>query len=588
MPERIAPLAREVVERIAAGEVIERPASVARELIANALDARATAIRIELRDGGLRLLRVSDDGEGMLPDDLPLAVTPHATSKLHCLADLEQVTTLGFRGEALASIAAVAEIEIVSAADTTGSASALRIGPEASLTLSSASRMCGVTVTVRELFTAVPARRALLRSARVEARRALDVARGYALAHPQVRFTVISDGAVVLQTPGMGRTEGIAAIYGSDVARALLSLDATRVGDSAIGGVVASRAFHTAARDHVLLVVNGRPVANRALLGALEAGYRPLLRKGRHPLLVVEVTTPADQVDANIHPSKLEVLLRNERALIPVLREAVHTALGRAPLNALAGAPDMSDLTGGRFVRPAPLRFPPRRTRRLPRLAERGRHYTVGGDDIVGETDEGGEWEPLAQFDETLILARANAGHLLLVDQHRAHERILYERLRQRRDALRLSGAAFADFAGEDSAQLLLQPLLVELSPLQARQLEPRLDELRALGLDCQPFGDSVFLVRSAPHLPGMAYDAAAIAATLVEDAATDSEDWLDVVCVTLACRTAIRRGQSLTVEEQRALLADLRAVKVVASCPHGSPLLLRYSHSGLARIFQW
>jgi DNA mismatch repair protein MutL len=322
-------------------------------------------------------------------------------------------------------------------------------------------------------------------------------------------------------------------------------------------------------------------VANRALLAALEAGYRPLLRKGRHPLLVAEITTPADQVDANIHPSKTEVLLRDERAVAAALREAVHAALGRAPLSALESA---SDLTRGWFVRPTPLWFPLRRPRRMARVAESDQRYTAGAEDFVSEADAS-DWEPLAQFDETLILARTASGHLLLVDQHRAHERILYERLLQRRDAGRGIGIASA---GEDSAQMLLQPVLVELSPLQARQLEPRLDELRALGLDCQPFGGSVFLVRAMPHLPGMAHDAGAVAAELVEDAATDSDDWLDVVCIALACRTAIRRGQSLTQEEQRALLADLRAASVVASCPHGSPLLLRHSHSGLARAFEW
>ena len=581
MPERIAPLTREVVERIAAGEVIERPASVARELIANALDAGATSIRIEMRDGGLRLLRVSDDGAGILADDLPLAVTPHATSKVRSLADLEQVTTLGFRGEALASIAAVAEIEIASAADTSGLAQVLRAGPDISPTTTASPRARGVTVTARELFATIPARRALLRSARVEARRVLAVTRAYTLAHPQVRFIVVSDGAVALQTPGTGRAEAIGAIYGSDVARALLPLDAIQVGESVISGVVASRAFHTAARDHVLLLVNGRPVANRALLAALEAGYRPLLRKGRHPLLIAEVAAPASQVDANIHPSKTEVLLRDERALAAALREVVHTALGRAPLNALASAPD---LARGQFVRPVPLHLPPRRIRRSSRLAENGARYILAADDFAPDADVGA-WEPLAQFEETLILARTAAGHLLLVDQHRAHERILYERLLERRDALRRTGAVSA---AEDSAQMLLQPVLVELSPLQARQLEPRLDELRALGLDCQPFGASVFLVRATPHLPGMAQDAAAVVAELVEEAASDSSEWLDVVCISLACRTAIKRGQTLTVEEQRALLADLRAVSIVASCPHGSPLLLRYSHSGLARVFEW
>ena len=581
MPERIAPLTREVVERIAAGEVIERPASVARELIANALDAGATSIRVEMRDGGLRLLRVSDDGAGILADDLPLAVTPHATSKVRSLADLEQVTTLGFRGEALASIAAVAEIEIASAPDASGLAQVLRAGPDISPTMTASPRTHGVTVTTRELFATVPARRALLRSARVEARRVLAVTRAYALAHPLVRFVVVSDGAVALQTPGTDRAEAIGAIYGSDAARALLPLDPVQVGECAISGVVASRAFHSAARDHVLLIVNGRPVANRALLAALEAGYRPLLRKGRHPLLVAEVMSPADQVDANIHPSKTEVLLRDERGLAAVLREVVHTALGRAPLNALASAPD---LTRGQFVHPLPLGLPPRRIRRRSRLAEDGARYALAADDFAPDADVGA-WEPLAQFEETLILARTAAGHLLLVDQHRAHERILYERLLERRDGLRGIGAVSA---AEDSAQMLLQPVLVELSPLQARQLEPRLDELRALGLDCQPFGESVFLVRATPHLPGMAQDAAAVVAELVEEAASDSNDWLDVVCISLACRTAIKRGQALTVEEQRALLADLRAVSIVASCPHGSPLLLRYSHSGLARVFEW
>src|SRR5690348_15408375 len=223
MPERIALLAREVIERIAAGEVIERPASVVRELIDNALDAHATTIRIELQDGGLRLIRVADDGEGIQADDLPLAVTSHATSKVHSLSDLDHVATLGFRGEALASIAAVAEVEIASAADESGIARTLRTGPEIPVAVVEAPRSRGTTVSVRALFATVPARRALLRSSRVEAGRSLAVVRVYALAHPAIHFTLVSDGAVVLQTTGHDRAEAIAAIYGSDVARALLS-----------------------------------------------------------------------------------------------------------------------------------------------------------------------------------------------------------------------------------------------------------------------------------------------------------------------------------------------------------------------------
>lgn len=579
MPKRIVPLGREVVERIAAGEVIERPASVVRELIDNALDAGATSIRIELQQGGLRLIQVVDDGEGILASDLSLTVTPHATSKVRSLADLEKIVTLGFRGEALASIATVAEVEIASAADDSGLAHVLRTGPGLPARTTEMPRTRGATVIVRDLFATVPARRALMRSARVEAGRVLAVVRTYALAHAATRFTLISDGVAVLQTSGRGQLAAIAAIYGSDVARALLPLGPLQNDDALITGLIAARVFHSANRVHVLLVVNGRPVTNRVLFSALEAGYRPLLRKGRHPMLLAELTVPADQVDSNIHPSKIAVLLRHEQSLAAALREAVHTSLGQAPISALANA---SDIAIGEFTRPLQLRFPPRRIRRTTRLAEQRRMDDVDASDIALEP---GEWEPLAQFDDTLILARTAGGHLLLVDQHRAHERILYERLLQRHKSLSEPGPATAI---EQSAQMLLQPLLVELSPLQARQLEPRLDELRRLGLDCHPFGGSVFLVRAVPHLPGMAHDAVAIAAALAEDAATDSNDWLDAVSVSLACRTAIRRGQPLTPEEQRTLLADLRAISVVATCPHGSPLLLRYSRTRLARAFEW
>ena len=357
-------------------------------------------------------------------------MTPHATSKVRSVADLERVVTLGFRGEALASIAAVAELEIASAADDIGLAHALRVGLDTPAIVTETPRARGTTVIVRDLFATVPARRALLRSARVEAGSILAVVRAYALAHSATRFTVVGDGFVLLQASGSDCTEVVAAIYGSDVARALLPFGPVRVGDATIVGMVASRAFHTTTRDQVSLVVNGRPVANRALLSALEAGYRPLLRKGRHPLLIAELTVPPGQVDANIHPSKAEVLLRDEQALAAALREAVHATLRQAPLNALASA---SDVSPGQFARPMALRFPPRRIRRATRITEQGRSYTTDADEAVLDP---GEWQPLAQFDDTLILARTAGGHLLLIDQHRAHERILYERLLQRRHAL--------------------------------------------------------------------------------------------------------------------------------------------------------
>jgi DNA mismatch repair protein MutL len=334
----IEELPREVIDRIAAGEVVERPASVVRELIDNALDAGATTIRIELREGGLRLIRVADDGGGIEPDELDIACQPHTTSKIHTLDDLGGITTLGFRGEALASIAAVAELEIVSARNADGLAMSLLLRPgedEGKLDVITRSSW-GTTVTVRDLFSNVPARRTLLRGPRTEAARVLGVARAYALIHPAVRFTVADDGQLAFQTPGTDLPATVAAIYGSDLRRALLPFGPLYVQDAALSGLVAMRSFTFPTREHVLVAINGRPIANRALLSAIEAGYRPVLRKGRHPLLVVHIAVPPESLDVNVHPGKAEVLLRPEATLTPYLRETIHHALGNAPINAAA------------------------------------------------------------------------------------------------------------------------------------------------------------------------------------------------------------------------------------------------------------
>jgi len=606
---RIAPLPPEVVERIAAGEVIERPASVVRELIDNALDAGATTVRVELRDGGLRLIRVSDDGRGIAADELELACQPHTTSKVRTLADLEAIATLGFRGEALASIATVAELELASACNQAGLAATLTLAGGQPAHRAHIPRSRGTTVTVRELFGAFPARRALLRGPRTEAHAVLTVVRAYALAHPAVRFTLVSEGMLALQTPDADLGGVIGTIYGADVARGLLSLDRAQVGGAEIGGAVASRAFTYPTREHVYVVVNGRLVANKALHAAAEAGYRPLLRKGRHPLLVARLALAPGGLDANVHPAKAEVLLHEEAAIGAALRDRIHAALASAPLSVTAANPRP---TAPRFVRPLPLQLPAPRGRRGLSLADGRMPHAYGVADDVDLRPEKTlpELTPLAQFDGALILAQSPQGHLFLVDQHRAHERILYERLLQRRpDVVREAAGEAAGEAGlaptptldspsrirgggqgERSAasQMLLEPLVIELTALQAELLTPRLEEMRALGLECQPFGGSVFLVRAVPSVPGGRANPATFAAALAQDAAEDTDDWLSAVCVSLACRSAIRRGEPLTLLEMRALLADLRAVEATAVCPHGSPLLLRYTRGALAKAFEW
>ncbi len=372
---RILPLPAEVVDRIAAGEVIERPASVVRELLENALDAGASAIRVEVREGGLRLIRVADDGRG-IAGSLTL--------------------TLGGQATKIAS-----------------------------------SRPRGTTVTVRELFQSLPARRAMFARAGVETTKIFATLRAYALSYPAVRFTlVVDDGHLLAQTPGHDLAGAVGALYGADAARELAQLGDRGGEGFTLSGAVGSRAFTFSAREHIVIAINGRPVHHRALLAAAEAGYRPLLRKGRHPLLVAQLRLPPEGVDANIHPAKAEVLVRDEKRLAAALRDAIADVLGRA-----ASAPATSRrvaIGAPPAARPLTLRFPPPRRRRGLHLAERRERYGSLWRELADEPVEIRDLPDmaLAQFDDALILARSSAGDLFLVDQHRAHERVLYERLR--------------------------------------------------------------------------------------------------------------------------------------------------------------
>lgn len=596
----ILPLPAEVVDRIAAGEVIERPASVVRELLENALDAGASAVRVEVREGGLRLIRVADDGRGIAGEELALACQPHTTSKVRTLRDLDAIATLGFRGEALASIAAAAEVELSSATDESGLARSLMLAPGGEAAMTASSRPRGTTVTVRHLFQSLPARRAMFARAGLETTRIFATLRAYALIYPAVRFTLVVDGHLLAQTPGQDLAGSVGALYGADAARELAHLGDRSSEGFTLSGAVGSRAFTFSAREHIVIAVNGRPVRHRALLAAAEAGYRPLLRKGRHPLLVAQLRLPPERVDATIHPAKAEVLVRDEKRLAAALRDAVADVLGRT-----ASAPAASrrvSIGAPPAARPLTLRFPPPRRRRGLHLAERRERYGSLWRELADVPVEVRDLPELAlaQFDDTLILARSSAGDLFLIDQHRAHERVLYERLRAQYaispPAPAIAGgptggtARMADGQPRVTApaQLLLEPLLIELTPHQTQLLTPRLSELAALGIECQPFGGTTFLVRSLPQVPGAVPTAPAETRTLLLEAAEDVDDWRDHVAIALACRSAVRRGQPLSVEEQQTLLTELREVTAPAVCPHGSPLLVRFSRDWLVHAFAW
>jgi len=556
-----------VATRIAAGEVIERPASVVKELVENALDAAARNIRIDVRGGGLSLIRVGDDGAGIVGSELWLACQRHATSKL-LDDDLGRVETLGFRGEALPSIAAVAELEVLSAADRSGVGRRLVLREGQIVADAPAPRPRGTTVTVRQLFQNVPARLASARRAPSEIAQIGQTARRLALAAPGVRFSLVVDDRPILQTSGSDENRTtLIEVYGPNLASFLNELGPRDVDGARVWGIVGGSEVTRPGRDQINLIVNGRWVQPRGLLATLEAAYRPLLPRGRHPVLLLRIDVPPRAVDVNIHPSKQDVRLLAERAIGVAAGELVHTALGRRPLAlrlppasglaALGAPPALAEMPGD-YDDSGPIRTPGLPPLRL-----------------------------LGQLQERLLLLEGPDG-LYLVDQHRAHERILFDRLSVGQGPARPEPVVLPD------------PLLFELRPSQLARFSGRLDELAALGFQCEVFGGHTFLLRAAPPLPGVLPEAderlaglgepselvEALLSLADEDAA--SEGWKERLLIRLACRTAVRRGKPLDRRVMRALVEGLGHTGSPSVCPHGSPLLMHVGARLLEQQFQW
>src|SRR6266699_1015689 len=572
-------LSQDIAERIAAGEVIERPVSVVKELVENALDAGSHEIRVDIRGGGLRLVRVTDDGYGIPEDELERACARHTTSKITALEDLGRLHTLGFRGEALASIAAVSELTLVSR--PIESENLVEESAAALITMRGGevkqrgqrARLHGTTVTVRDLFYNVPARLKFMRGARTEAGHVLQLLQRYATGYPAVRFNLAIEEHIALQTAGSGDVAStLAELYHLPLAELLtpVTLDASSQHPFALHGYIGNRALAQNSRQHITLFINGRWIQSRPLQDALEAGYRSLLPKGKHPLLVFHIDLPAEEVDVNVHPTKTEVKLVQEARVAAVLTQAVRAVLERSP-----ALPEAVQFPGPAIVY----------QRRLPGSRRRGLRVTESASEYAGETSSPGAAEvlstlrPLAQLQQAVILAEAPDSSLYLIDQHRAHERVIYEHLRH------LHASGQHDEATD--AHLLLEPVMIELKRHEAELFEQRLPILRGLGLECERFGGRNFLVRSVPGGDGQEQVAAHLH-ELAQLAAEDSVDWEDHLLIGLACRSALRRGRDLGLEEQRSLLTVLANTTAPAVCPHGSPILLHYSRAFLVDKFDW
>jgi DNA mismatch repair protein MutL len=547
-----------VAEQIAAGEVIDRPAAVVKELIENAIDAGAAEIRVEVRGGGLRSIQVADDGCGIPGDELELAFRRHATSKLRDLADLERVESFGFRGEALASIAAVAEVTAISAVE---GRSAVRCSFRAGRPLERgpAARARGTTITVRDLFSQMPARLKFMRGPRAESIQIGAVVRRCALACPHLRLSLVLEGHYAFRSVGGSLHDALALVYGDVAADGFVHFGPSTVEGVSILGLISNPAVTRSTRGQVSLYVNGRYVRPRTLLTAVEDGYRPFLPRGRHPLAAVLLTVPTADLDVNVHPAKLDVRLRAEAAVANVLRETVGSAYGAHPRVPIESAG----------------------------LALSGRQRTLGisrrlREDRVslGAWGDGvelpaGDLLPslrlVGQVANALIVAEGPSG-CYLIDQHRAHERIIYERLLDE---------------GRAQQQALIEPAVLELQESAARRLVTRLSSLESLGFACEQFGPQSFIVRATPAGEGLEAIAALLAEVLAE-ASVDRDDWRQGLLASIACRSALRKGRPLGMAEARDLVARLGTVSSPAACPHGSPILLHLSDRFLTRQFDW
>jgi DNA mismatch repair protein MutL len=577
----------EVASRIAAGEVVERPASVLKELVENAIDAGASTIEIDAEGGGIDLLRVRDDGHGISPEQVADAFERHATSKLRTAHDLFAVGTLGFRGEALAAIVAAADVDLVTRPPDQPSAAVARYRDGRPSDRGNVGAAPGTSVEVRDLFAALPARRAFLRGERAESRALTRAVTSLALAHPQIAFRLTSNGRRTLSTPGGTLLDAVTAVHGPDLAGALIALDYRRESDDAavtVTGVVAVPSEHRASRN-VHLVANGRVTNTGSLAHAVEQAYEGLLPRGRRPVAFLRVNVPMEQVDVNVHPAKAEVRFRHERLVFAAVRQAVLEALGGASAPAAPGLTfsprSLQEPVSGAAVAPSSPPSIPEQTPRAviaaatpaePRLDDAvDASVDVAAQRTLPLRERLPALRPLGQFDRTYLAAEAPDG-LYLVDQHAAHERVRYEEVRANR-------------GHSEAVQPLLEAAVVALDPpLIALALELA-DDLAGLGWEIAETDGAALLVRAVPSLLSDQDPASALAGYLdrlqAEEGAVP-----DRVIATLACRSAVRAGDRLDVEQQRALLAALERTEQPMTCPHGRPTVLHIDNQAIRRSF--
>ena len=559
----IVVLPPDVAAEIAAGEVIERPASAVKELIENALDAGATTIAVEIERGGLQLIRVTDDGCGMTAEELALAVRRHATSKLRTADDLRGVLTLGFRGEGLPSMAAASELLIRSRVPGSDAGAAIEVLDGVPRQPRPAAGPPGTSVSVQDLFGRQPARRKFLRSQGAETAQVAQLVSMLALAYPQVRLSLTVDGRRTLETAGSGDLRDAAArVFGVSAATRLLELGGTLDREVHVSGLVSPADLTRPSRSGMAVFINGRWVQSRRLLYAIESAYESMLPGGRHPLAVVDVRLPPEDLDVNVHPAKAEVRFRDERAVFAAVQAAVRRVVsGASPVPHVGELPELSA-------------EPPVQRELLPPGQPEPAAPTGAAIAPSAPRPIMPALRVIGQMGTTYVIAEGPEG-MYLIDQHAAHERVLYERILAQRAA------------SAPEAQGLLAPIVLELTPPQAGVLGGAGDELRRLGFEIDSFGDGAVVVRAVPAVLGSREVGRAVAELLDALGEPETAPVADRAPMTLACHAAVRAGMTLSQEEMRELVRLLEGCAAPRTCPHGRPTTMHLSAAALDREFR-
>jgi DNA mismatch repair protein MutL len=582
MPIQVLP--ETVAAQIAAGEVVERPASVVKELLENALDAGASSIDIEIRDGGRRLIRVSDDGQGIPEAEAAIAFHRHSTSKLTSAADLAAIETLGFRGEALAAIASVAQVILITRAH--GEIAGTRLAVEGGRIVSQekVGAPQGTVVSVENLFYNVPARLKFLRALVTEKRHISALVTRYAAAYPTVRFRLVHDGRLVFRSSGGGELrEVLVAVQGLDTVKQMLEVRGEHSGVR-VYGYTSAPSLSRANRTQITFFVNGRWVQDQGLAFAVIQAYHTMLMTGRYPVVILMIDLPPTEVDVNVHPTKAEIRFRDKEAVFRAVQRSVRRALVESAPGQPVGRPVVGGDAGWTIDGRPALEAAPRASQFLSHLQAEmdlpglraGQRVEQDGPHAVSATSPFPALRVIGQVGASYIVAEG-PGELVVIDQHAAHERILYEQyMAQRQTGIQ--------------TQALLEPFPVELTPDRASLLEDSLPALADLGFLVEHFGGSTFMVRGLPAVLGPMSPTAALEA-VVDDLELGKPPMGESVegrIVARVCKTAaIKAGQVLTPEEMSAMVRQLERCETPHTCPHGRPTMITLSAAHIARQFR-